>query len=219
MTAFIIPLLMGLGVTLRVLLGAALVAAVAGLAAGLMRVARSPWASWAARAYITLFRGTSALVQLFWVYFGLPLLGLEIGPMTAGIMVLGLNTGAYGAEVVRSAIQAVPRQQWEAAQALGLSRRLTMWRIVLPQAFVTMLPPLGNLLIELLKGTALVSLITLSDLTFEARVLRDHTLRTTEIFGVVLVLYFGMAQVLAAAIRVLERRAGAFRGGHGRHPV
>jgi polar amino acid transport system permease protein len=219
MTALFIPLLTGLGVTIQVFVGAALLAAVVALITGLMRVAQSPWVRWAARAYVTLFRGTSALVQLFWVYFGLPLLGLEIGPLSAGVLVLGLNTGAYGAEVVRGAIQAVPVQQWEAAQALGFRHRTSLRRIVLPQALVTMLPPFGNLLIELLKGTALVSLITLSDLTFEARILRDHTLRTTEVFGLVLALYFGMAMLLTAAMRALERRLAAFRGGHGRQPV
>jgi polar amino acid transport system permease protein len=200
------PLLGGGWVTVRLTVGGAALAAVAALAGGLGRVADNAAVRAAATAYVEVFRGTSALVQLFWFYFALPLLGVELGAMTAGILVLGLNTGSYGAEVVRGAIRAVPRGQYEAAAALSFSRRQTMWRVVLPQAALAMVPPLGNLLIELLKNTALVSMITLHDLTFRAQLLRSETLRTVEIFGLVLVLYFLLAQALALGTRGLERR-------------
>jgi polar amino acid transport system permease protein len=200
------PLMSGVAVTLQIA-GAATVLAIAlSFGIALARLARHPLVRWPARVYITVLRGTSALVQLFWVYFALPLIGIDIGPMTAAIAVLAMNTSAYGAEVVRGAVQAVPRAQWEAATALGFSRRQTLWRIVLPQALPASLPPLGNLVIELLKNTALVSLVTLSDLTFEARVLRDDTLRTGEIFGFVLLLYFAIALCITAMVRALERR-------------
>ena len=126
--------------------------------------------------------------------------------MTVGILVLGLNAGAYGSEVVRGAIQAVPREQSEAAMALNLTQRQTLWRIILPQALLPMIPPFGNLLIELLKGTALVSLITLSELTFQGQILRAATLRSGEIFGLILVLYFLLALGISFAMRHLERR-------------
>lgn len=113
-----------------------------------------------------VFRGTSALVQLFWFYFVLPMFGMKLPALLVGIVVLGANAGAYGAEVVRGAILAVPAGQREAAVALNLTRARTIWRIILPQAVPAMLPPTGNLLIELLKNTALVSLITITDLTF-----------------------------------------------------
>jgi polar amino acid transport system permease protein len=145
-------------------------------------------------------------VQLFWAYFALPLLGIQLEAITVGITVLGLNIGAYGAEVVRGAIQAVSVDQHEAALALNFTEHQTMWRIILPQALLFMLPPFGNLLIELLKSTALVSLITLSDLTFQGQVLRTATLRSAEIFTLVLILYFLMALSITYGIRWLERR-------------
>jgi len=201
----------GLVVTLQVTVGGALVALVMAFAGGLGRRASSRAIRWGASVYIEVFRGTSALVQLFWVYFVLPFFGLALEPLAAGILVLGLNIGAYGAEVVRGAIQAVPVGQREAAVALGFSPRRTLWAILVPQALPIMVPPFGNLLIELLKGTALVSLITLSDLTFAAQTLRADTLRTAEIFSLVLLLYFAVAVVLNTGMRRLERRLSVWR--------
>lgn len=192
--------------TLLVATSGAIVAVVAAFAAGLARLSQHGWVSVPALVYIDLFRGTSALVQLFWAYFALPLLGIELKAMTVGIVVLGLNTGAYGAEVVRGAIRAVPIDQREAAVALNFTSSQIMRRIILPQALVAMLPPFGNLLIELLKSTALVSLITLNDLTFEAQILRSETLRSAEIFTVVLLMYFLVAQAMNRGVRHLEKR-------------
>jgi len=201
----------GLIVTLQVTAGGAFVALAMAFAGGLGRRASARAIRWAATVYVEVFRGTSALVQLFWVYFVLPFFGVALEPLAAGILVLGLNIGAYGAEVVRGTIQAVPVGQQEAAVALGLSPRRTLWAILVPQALPVMVPPFGNLLIELLKGTALVSLITLSDLTFAAQTLRADTLRTAEIFSLVLLLYFAVAATLNAGMRQLERRLAAWR--------
>lgn len=200
------PLLQGLIVTVELTVGGALVACLAAFSGGLGRLSRYRVLRGVARAYIDLFRGTSALVQLFWVYFALPLLGITLTATTTGLLVLGLNTGAYGAEVVRGAIQAVPKAQREAALALNFTERQTLWRIVLPQATLAMLPPFGNLLIELLKNTALVSLITLSDLTFQGQILRAATLRSGEIFGLLLVIYFLLALSMTFGMRRLERK-------------
>lgn len=200
------PLLQGLVVTLQVTGGAALLAAPLAIAAGLARLAPSPLLRWSASIYVEVFRGTSALVQLFWFYFVLPLFGLKLPAMTVGIIVLALNTGAYGAEVVRGAVLAVPQGQREAALALNMARLHTMRRIILPQAIPAMLPPAGNLLIELLKNTALVSLITIGDMTFRGQLLRSATLRTTEIFGLMLLLYFAVALLITGAVRLLERK-------------
>lgn len=199
-------LLAGLWITVVLTAGAALLAVLLALIAGLGRISARSAIRWVAGCYIEVFRGTSALVQLFWFYFVLPFFGLSLDAMTAGILVLGLNSGAYGAEVVRGAILAVPKGQYEAATSLNMTAAQTLWRVVLPQAIPAMLPPTGNLLIELLKNTALVSLITISDLTFSAQILRAETLRTVEIFGLVLLMYFAVALLLTAAIRRLERR-------------
>ena len=130
---------------------------------------------WLATVYVEVFRGTSALVQLFWLFFVLPQFGLTLAPFLVAVLALGLNVGAYGSEVVRGAILGVPRGQWEATTALNMTRAAALRRIILPQAFVAMIPPWGNLFIELLKATSLVSLITLSDLTFRAQTVEpDH---------------------------------------------
>jgi polar amino acid transport system permease protein len=209
------PLMKGLWVTTGVTLGGAVVATIAAFTAGLARLSRHWWVRAPALVYIDVFRGTSALVQLFWAYFALPLFGVELDAITVGILVLGLNVGAYGAEVVRAAILGVPRDQYEAALSLNFNERQITWRIIVPQALPAMLPPFGNLLIELLKATALVSLITLGDLTFQAQVLRGATLQSAEIFSLVLAMYFALAVALTWGVRHLERRLaiGQDRGG------
>lgn len=199
------PLLEGLRVTARLTLGGALIAVVAALLAGLGRTSPVAPLRWLSAVYVEVFRGSSVLVQLFWFYFALPRLGVHMSALTAGVLALGLNSGAYGAEIVRGALLGVPRGQVEAGVALGYSARQIRWRILFPQAARSMLPPAGNLLIELLKNSALASMITLSDLTFQAQVLRASTLRTAEIFALVLLIYFALAQLIAYGVRQLER--------------
>jgi polar amino acid transport system permease protein len=160
---------------------------------------------WLAIAYIEVFRGTSALVQLFWLFFVLPHFGITLDPFTTGVVALGLNVGAYGAEVVRGAIQSVPRGQYEASTALNMTYGTMMRRIIVPQALLAMIPPWGNLFIELLKATALVSLITITDLTFAAYQLNQTALRSVEIFSLVLVMYFFISQAIAWATHSAER--------------
>lgn len=205
---FMPGLLEGAVVTVQVTVLGALVAFPAALLGAFGKMSGIAPLRWLAVSYIELFRGTSALVQLFWLYFVLPHFGVSIDAVTAAVAALGLNIGAYGAEVVRGAIAAVPRGQWEAATALNMGHGLAMRRIVLPQAFVAMLPPWGNLLIELLKATALVSLITLSDIAFRAQQMNQVTLATTEIFTLVLLLYLAIALLISAGIRWLERIFG-----------
>ena len=202
----------GLRVTLQLTVGGAGLALLLSLATGLGRRSRHRWLRWPANAYVEIFRGTSALVQLFWFYFALPFFGISLPALVTGAVVLGLNSGAYGAEVVRSAIANVPRGQWEAARALNLTPRQAMRRVILPQALPMMLPPAGNLLIELLKNTALVSLITLSELTFTAQVQRAATLETVPLFTLTLLIYFAVAQLLLAGVRRIERNVTRHRG-------
>ncbi|MDF8361809.1 ectoine/hydroxyectoine ABC transporter permease subunit EhuC [Achromobacter anxifer] len=200
------PLLQGLAVTLEIMAGAVVLAVPLALAAGIGRLSSLRPLRWIAAVYVEVFRGTSALVQLFWFYFVLPLFGVQLPAMLVGIVVLALNAGAYGAEVVRGAIGAVPPGQREAGIALNLTRGQIMRRIVVPQAVPAMLPPAGNLLIELLKNTALVSLITITDLTFRGQLLRSETLRTTEIFTLMLLMYFAVALLITGGVRLLERK-------------
>jgi polar amino acid transport system permease protein len=185
---------------------AALIAVAVALCAGLGKLS----GNWLIRGisviYIEIFRGTSLLVQLYWIFFVLPLLGFTLPKFVAGFASVGLNVGAYGAELVRGAIQSVPKGQWEAAYALSMSPAKRMRRIILPQALGIMLPPWGNLLIELLKGTALVSLISVTDLMFEAKQINASTFLSAQAFGAALVIYYILARfILTPFMRRLER--------------
>ncbi|MTI17500.1 ectoine/hydroxyectoine ABC transporter permease subunit EhuC [Rhodobacteraceae bacterium RKSG542] len=173
--------------------------------AGLARMSKVKAISIAATCYIEFFRGTSIFVQLFWAYFVLPLVGIPVSPFLAGVLALGLNVGAYGAEVVRGAVQSIDKGQSEAALALNLTPYQRMRHVILPQAFVIMLPTFGNNAIELLKGTAVVSLISLADMTFQSQVVRAQTGSTAIPFLTILILYFMMAMVISRGIRALER--------------
>ncbi|PDQ22984.1 ectoine/hydroxyectoine ABC transporter permease subunit EhuC [Mesorhizobium sanjuanii] len=211
---FLPGLLQGAVLTIEIALLGSLLAVVMGVLAALARMYGPAPLRWLATVYVEIFRGTSALVQLFWLFFVLPQFGVTLDAFPVAVLALGLNVGAYGSEVVRGAIQSVARGQWEAATALNMSRAQMLRRIILPQAFVAMIPPWGNLFIELLKSTALVSLITLSDLAFKAQQMNQNTFKTIPIFTLVLLMYLAMSLVLTIGMRLLERRAslGLARG-------
>lgn len=166
----------------------------------------SPWlpVRWFCIGYIEIFRGTSALVQLFWLFYVLPLFGPRIEPFTAGVLGVSLNVGAYAAIVVEASIRAVPKAQYEAAIALNMSTFNRMRRIILPQAIRLMIPPFGNLAIQLFKLTALVSFIGISDLTYTAYQLNQTTYRTVEVFTIVLFMYFAIGLCITIGMKVLE---------------
>ncbi len=196
----------GTQVTCVQFLLASLVAIAAAVLAGLSRMSNQWPVRTLATVYIEIFRGTSLLVQLYWVFFVLPLFGIHLPKFTAGFLSVGLNVGAYGAEIVRGAIQSVPRGQWEAAYALSMSPAKRMRRIIMPQALMLMLPPWGNLLIELLKGTALVALISVPDLMFEAKQINASTFLSAQAFGAALIIYYILARfILTPFMRWLER--------------
>jgi polar amino acid transport system permease protein len=211
---FLPGLLEGALVTIEITVGGCILAVITAFVAAIAKM-YGPWpARWLAVGYIEVFRGTSALVQLFWLFFVLPHFGILLEPLTVAILTLGLNVGAYGAEVVRGAIGSVQRGQWEASTALNMTQMTALRRIIIPQAIVSMIPPWGNLFIELLKATSLVSLITISDLAFKAQQMNATTFRTVEIFSIVLVFYLAIASVITVAMRTLEERTarGMARG-------
>ncbi|WP_274364075.1 ectoine/hydroxyectoine ABC transporter permease subunit EhuC [Paenibacillus thermotolerans] len=210
----LLPLLLkGAVVTVQMLLASAALAAGIAFVAGLGRMAKWSWLRWATNVYVEIFRGTSLLVQMFWFLYAFPiLLDVQImPPFLAGMLAIGLNYGAYGSEIVRSSILAVPKGQTEASVALNFSPFQRLRLIILPQAFRMMLPSFGNLLIELLKSTSLVSLITLADITFQANVLNNTTYRTVEIFSLLLVMYFVISYPLLLLVRWYERKAAVGR--------
>jgi polar amino acid transport system permease protein len=204
-------LLKGAAVTIEITLITAAVAFVLSFAVAFARMA--PWRPLRALAtvYVEVLRGTSAIVQLYYLFFILPVFGIAMPATLTAVLGLGMNLSAYGSEVVRGGLLAIDAGQSEAAAALGLSRPLTYRLVIIPQAFVVMLPSFGNLLIDLVKATSLVSLITLTELTFSGRQMVVTTGRTFEVWGLVLLIYFAMAYPLALIMRSVERRTSRFR--------
>ncbi len=201
----------GLLITIALTIAGMVLAVVVAFAAGIARMSHRRWLSWPASVFIEVFRGTSMLVQLFWLFFALPFFGIQLLPFAAAILALGLNEGAYGAEIVRGAITALPRGQREGAVALSLSPYQRMRFVILPQAVPAMIPPFGNVMVDLLKNTSLVSLVTVADLTFTAQMVRNTTGATAAVFGTILVLYFVVAYVLSLGSSWLERRVDPTR--------
>ena len=199
-------ILSGTLVTLLLTLLASLLAIAIAMAAGLMRMSPNLALRGIATVYIEIFRGTSLLVQLYWIFYVLPLFGITLEKFTAGFVAVGMNLGAYGAELVRGAILLVPRGQWEAALALNMTPARRMIRVILPQAVLIMLPGWGNLLIELLKGTALVALIAVADLMFQVKQINGTTFLSAETFGTALIIYYVIARfMITPFMRWLER--------------
>ncbi|WP_409493883.1 ectoine/hydroxyectoine ABC transporter permease subunit EhuC [Amycolatopsis sp. cmx-11-12] len=205
----ITSVLSGLTATVTAALGGIAVTIVLSLIAGLALRSPSRIVRGISRVYVEIFRGTSEVVQLFWLYFVLPVLvGFQLVPMFAGILVLGLNHGAYGAEIVRGAVNSVPRAQFEGAVALNLTPAQRMRRVILPQAFVEMLPPFNNLFIQLLKSTALLSFIAVPEMARQGELLRPvFGSEIGWIYGTELVLYLLIALLITSGMRALERIA------------
>lgn len=216
-TDYLPPLLEGAAITAQLAAYSTVLGAVVAFALGLGRFHRCAWVRGLCTAVVEFFRGTSLLVQLFWLFFALPLVAEAMGydwrlsPMLAGILALSLNIGAYGAEVVRGALQAVRSGQLEAGLSLGLTPRQALWRVRLPQALPEMMPSLGNLAVQNLKDTALVSLISLADMAFRAEQIRNLTQDSVTVYTMLLLMYFGMALVLAGMMKALERHVGRWR--------
>ncbi|MFG2398839.1 ectoine/hydroxyectoine ABC transporter permease subunit EhuC [Streptomyces lydicus] len=202
----------GLWITVQLMVYSAALAAVVAFGIGLSRTSRLWIVRFLSGVYVEFFRGTSALVLMFWLFFALPLLGWQLAGIWAGTLALGLSYGAYGSEIVRGALQAVPAAQREAAVALNFTPWQRLRKVLLPQAVPEMMPPFNNLLIELLKGTALASLLSIGELTFQAKLARLSTGQSAEVYGIILVLYFAVAFVVTRIMRLLERRAKASVG-------
>jgi polar amino acid transport system permease protein len=168
----------------------------------------SPWGPlrWFCIAYIEVFRGTSALVQIFWIFFVLPQFGVTLPSLMTGVLAISLNVGAYGAIVVEGAIKAVPKGQREAAISLNMTKIGAMWRIILPQALVLMLPPWGNLMVQLFKLTALVYVVGIAELTYTAYQLNQTTYQTIPVYAIIFFLYLAIGLSISIAMRLLESR-------------
>ncbi|WP_226499778.1 cystine ABC transporter permease [Pseudomonas sp. MWU16-30322] len=177
-----------------------------GFGLALMRLSRFKLLNWIARIYVSFFRGTPLLVQLFVIYYGLPQVGVELDPIPAALIGLSLNMAAYICEILRSSISSIERGQWEAAASIGMTRAQTLRRAILPQAMRTALPALGNSFISLVKDTAQAATIQVPELLRQAQLI---SARNFEIFTMYLsaaLLYWILASVLSHLQNKLEER-------------
>ncbi len=177
-----------------------------GLVVALMRLSRVRVVSGIARAYVSVIRGTPLLVQLFVIFYGLPSVGVTIDPWPSAIIAFSANVGGYAAEVIRAAIQSVPKGQWEAAHMIGMSNRLALRRIILPQAARVSVPPLSNTFISLVKDTSLASLILVTELFREAQQIAAGTGEFMTLYVEAAVIYWVICLFLSSGQSVLERR-------------
>lgn len=175
-------LLTGAAISLGLSIGAMVIGLVFGSCAAMMRMSERRWLRWPASAYVWLFRGTPVLVQLIIIYTGLPQLGVKLDVVTAALIGLGVNEGAYLAEIIRSGISAVPRGQFEAARAIGMTWGKTMRVVVMPQAFRIIIPPMGNAFNGLMKTSSLASVISMEELLRRTELLVQVQFKVLEIF-------------------------------------
>jgi polar amino acid transport system permease protein/cystine transport system permease protein len=207
---FLSTLLSGLPETVIVAIGALLFALIFGLIVALMRI--SPWRAlrFLAIVYIEIFRGTPAIVQLFVIYFGFPDVGFQPSPFQAAIIGLGLNGAAYLSEIYRAGIESIHRGQMEAALSLGMTPVRAMRYIVLPQAIRTMLPPITNFAIVLLKDTAIVFTVGVVEIMALARQLTTETLQSAAIYLIAGAIYLCMTIPMGQLAARLERQRQAW---------
>ena len=181
-------------------------AIIIGLGLALARISRRQWLSRSSRVITDAVRGTPALVQVLLIYFGLPQLGIELDAPVAGVIALGLNSGAYIGEIVRSGILSVDPGQMEAARSIGMSHSRAMRRVVLPQALRIVVPPVTNEATTLVKGTSLLSVISITELTRVGQQVMGITFRPIEAFLAVALVYLVLITALSQASIMLERR-------------
>lgn len=182
---------------------------IVGLIIALSRTSENKLARSLSMGFIQLFRGTPLLLQLFLVFFGAPVLGFDINPWLAAALALTLNSGAFLGEIWRGCIEAIPRGQWEAAEALGLSYRHKMRDVVLPQALKIGVPPTVGYLVQIVKGTSLAAIIGFTELTRAGQIINNATFQPMLVFTVVAVIYFFLCWPLSMLASYMEKRLAA----------
>jgi len=196
----------GVGLTIFICIASIVLATTLALFGALGRLSRNAYVNGVASLYVSLVRGTPLLVQLYVVFYALPQIGIVIDPIPAGILALGFNYGAYMTEVFRAGIQAVPRGQREAAQALGMPESLVMRRIVLPQATRIVIPAIGNEFVAMIKDSSLVSVLGLQELLWRAQTFGRRDLQIIQSLLLAAVVYWGLTILFSFLQERLERR-------------
>jgi len=198
--------LQGLGNTVALCLVGLCLGTLIALVVGLARASHFRWLAWPAGLYIEVIRDSPLLMQLYLIFFALPLLGLNVSVFVAGVATLMVNGSAFMAEIVRAGVQSVAKDQWDAARGLGMGYLQVMRWVVIPQAFRVMIPPGVGLLIGLIKDSSLISVITYLELTRVGQILTEKTFLSFQVFGIVAALYFILCYPLSRLARYAERR-------------
>ena len=196
----------GAGYTLLFALAAMLGGLAIGVPTALMRIAPLAWLRWPAGLYVSLMRGTPLLVQIFVIYYGLPSIGIEFTPVTAGVLALSLNSGAYLSESLRGAILSIRQDQWRASFSLGLGHGQTLLHVVLPQALRVAVPSMGNTLTSLIKDTSLVSVITMTELMLATKEVIATTFQPLPLYLAAAAIYWMLSLAFDQLQRLAERR-------------
>jgi polar amino acid transport system permease protein len=183
--------------------------AIGGLLVALARTSDNGVARGLAALFVQLFQGTPLLLQLFLIFFGAPVLGIDVNPWVAAGAALILNTSAFLGEIWRGCIQAIPRGQWEAADALGLHYVARMRDVILPQAFKIALPPTVGYMVQVIKGTSLAAIIGFTEVTRAGQIINNATFQPLLVFSVVAVIYFALCWPLSLLAARMERRQAA----------
>jgi len=200
----------GTEITIVLAFFAVLFGTLLGLTLTLLRRSKIKPISYIATAYVEFVRGTPLLVQIYIIYIGLPkLIGIDMPDMTVGAVALALNSGAYISEIIRAGIDAVDKGQMEAARSLGMSQRLAMSEIIIPQAFKNILPALGNEFVSIIKESSMVSVIGVAELMYNAGIVRGNTALGLEPVIVAAVIYFILTFTMTRALGYVERRMKA----------
>ncbi|BFI54180.1 amino acid ABC transporter permease [Yersinia pseudotuberculosis] len=197
-------LLKGAWLTLQLSLGGMFFGLLLGFMLAMMRLSHFWPFSLISRFYVSIFRGTPLIAQLFMIYYGLPQFGIELDPMPAALIGLSLNTAAYTSETLRAAISSIEKGQWEAAASIGMTRWQALYRVILPQAGRTALPPLGNSFIGLVKDTSLAATIQVPELFRQAQLITSRTMEVFTMYLAASLIYWIMATLLSALQNRLE---------------
>jgi len=199
----------GLALTVAITIGSLILATALGLVWALMRMSGVRALELIAKAAVNFIRGIPIIVQLFYIYFVMPDLGVTLSALQAAIIGLGIAYSAYQSENFRAAIEAVDHGQVEAAQSIGMGWWTVMRRVILPQALRIALPPFGNVMIMMLKDSSQASTITVGELAMQGKLIASATFKNTEVYSMVALLYLCMSLPLMYLVSVLERRLGA----------
>lgn len=203
-------ILRGLPYTIGIALVSTLIGLILGLILAAMRISNMPFLDWISRTYISFMRGTPTLVLLFLIYFGLPFAGVQFEAITASIIGFSISSAAYIAEIIRSSIASVPIGQWEAGYAQGLGWTFVMRKIILPQAMRIAVPPLSNVMLDIIKGTSLAAMITVPEMFQNAKIVGGREFDYMTMYILVALIYWVVCSLFVVLQNYLERRTSNY---------